>query len=109
MITSEQILTEIDENLHNWTFSVEPLAEILHISPSFLRELTQQYFGKTPHQLIVSRRMKRTLILMPQVKHLYELYPLVGYNCMRTFRRDFTREFGMTPTMYRLKNNLLCA
>ena len=94
----------VEENLHDWTFSVERLADLLQISPSYLREHTQRYFGMTPHQLIESRRLQLAVLLLPQHERLYEVSKLIGYNCVRSFRRAFTMRYGMTPSAYREKN-----
>jgi AraC-like DNA-binding protein len=103
MISSKSIKALVEKHLHECTFCVETLADKLQISPSFLRELTRKYFNKTPHQYIESRRLQRALSLLPLHKRIYEICKLVGYNCVRSFRRAFTLAFGMTPSEYRVK------
>ena len=103
MIASKLVETLVEENLQDWTFCVEKLVDMLHISPTCLRELTRKYFNQTPHQYIESRRLQKALLLLPLPKHLYEVCKLVGYNCVPSFRRAFTLTFGMTPSEHRTK------
>lgn len=100
MRIADQIEWFIQENLHNISFGVEMLADLLHISPSFLRENTQANFGVSPHRLIERRRIQRALILWPQYRYLHELARAVGFQSVRTFRRAFRIHVGMTPSEY---------
>lgn len=100
MSIADQIERIIQENLHNISFGVEMLAELLLISPSYLREITKANFAMSPHHLIERARIQRALILWPQYRYLHELARAVGFQSVRTFRRAFRIHVGMTPSEY---------
>jgi AraC-like DNA-binding protein len=103
MIASNDIQERVEENLHDYNLTVEKLADLLHISPSLLRELSRLYFAMSPHQYIESRRMTRALQLLTLPIPLTELCRQIGYNCVRSFRRAFHMAVGMTPSAFRKK------
>ncbi len=103
MIASDDIQGRVEENLHDWNLTVEKLADLLHISPSLLRELSQHYFDMTPHQYIESRRMSKAMQLLSLPIPLAVLCRQIGYNCQRSFRRAFHLAVGMTPSDFRKK------
>jgi len=107
MRIADQIERIIQENLHNVSFGVEMLADLLHISPSFLRELTHEHFAFSPHRLIEKRRIDRAILLWPQYPYLHQLARAVGFQSVRTFRRAFRIHMGMTPSEYQ-KRRLCC-
>lgn len=100
MNIADQIERIIQENLPNINFGVEMLADMLRISPSFLREQTHACFGFSPHFLIEKRRIERAVLLWPQYPYLHQLARAVGFQSVRTFRRAFRIHMGMTPSEY---------
>ncbi|HPI73831.1 MAG TPA: helix-turn-helix transcriptional regulator [bacterium] len=103
MSDSDWMENLVEEHLSNWMFGTEMLAEQMNVSPLHLRLLTQRYFAMTPVQFIDSRRLQRAAMLLCRFEHPYEVCRLVGYPCMRLFRRSFARCYHMTPAEFQAK------
>jgi len=55
----------------------------------------------TPHELInVARLKKAAELLMENSYKIYEISEMVGYSSQTHFGRNFTKQFGMSPTEY---------
>jgi len=99
-------LTQIDQIIRqhhtNPAFSVERMTELLHISPSYLREIVYRERHTHPNELIELYRLNRARQLLrdPAIP-IQEVSLRVGYWNPKTFRSAFRKRFGSSPSEYR--------
>jgi AraC-like DNA-binding protein len=81
---------------------VPELARAAHLSRAhFIREF-RAAFGETPHQYLLTRRMKRAAALLTHTDHtVAEICFSVGLRSVGSFTTSFRRTFGVSPTAYR--------
>jgi|GEM_PF-642085 len=91
----------VEKQIDNSNFSVEELARELHMSRMQLYRKLKGLTGKTPNQLIRSVRMKRAAqLLQHQQFNVSDVTYMVGYNDLKSFRKQFKKEFGVSPSAY---------
>jgi AraC-like DNA-binding protein len=74
------------------------------LSRSQLYRKLHSILGTSPHEFILSIRLKRAAQLLKDTKYnISEISDMVGFNTIRYFNRYFKDEFGVTPTRYRAK------
>ncbi len=97
----ENLKTVIDENLTNMDIDVEQLAKIMNMSrPTFYRKI-KALSNLTPHELIHITRLKKGAELLCQGNFkVYEVADMIGYSLQTNFARDFSKQFGMSPSDY---------
>jgi len=100
MIDPEAIIKLICQYRHHWQFDVGMLANHLQVSPSYLREIAIIQFGTSPHRLIEKARLSLALDLLREENCIYKVSLRSGYNCVRSFRRSFRTQIGMTPSEF---------
>jgi len=55
----------------------------------------------TPNELITISRLKKAAELLAEGKYkITEVARMVGYHLNSNFSRDFSRQFGMSPSVY---------
>ena len=97
----EQVINIIEANLTNPDFSAKALAGFLHISqPTLYRKIKQQS-NLSIIEVIRSIRISKAASLIMQKKYsIQEVAEMVGYNDITTFRKHFTKQFGVSPSRY---------
>ncbi|NME70434.1 hybrid sensor histidine kinase/response regulator transcription factor [Flammeovirga aprica] len=104
----EKFLQDLSEfinlNLENDEFHVETLAEHFCMSQSTLYRKLKGLTGMTIAGFIRSIRLKRAseLLLQEDLK-LYVVGGLVGINDYKYFKKEFTKQFGVSPKDFREK------
>ena len=93
-----QIEQFILENISNYNFSVEMLAQQLHMSTSHLRETSYCYFFMSPQKLIESFRLQKAILLFKKGLSIECVKIEIGYLHSRTFRRVFKKRLHITPS-----------
>ena len=103
-------LSYIDEHLTEDTISNARLAEIAHISESYLRRLFLASLGETPRQYLIRRRLDLAKRLLSE-SHLSvaQVAERCGFSSVYHFCRSFKSATGQTPLGYskRYENNRL--
>jgi AraC-like DNA-binding protein len=81
---------------------VAAMARAAHRSPAqFSREFSAA-FGVPPGRYLQRRRLQRAALLLQETRlPVTEIALMVGFRSLGTFGRLFTREFGVSPRMYR--------
>lgn len=94
----------INQNLENEQFHVEYLAEHFCMSQSTLYRKLKGMTGMTIAGFIRSIRLKKAseLLLQEDLK-LYIVGGVVGINDYKYFKKEFTKQFGVSPKEYREK------
>ncbi|PJB83055.1 MAG: hypothetical protein CO090_01730 [Acidobacteria bacterium CG_4_9_14_3_um_filter_49_7] len=82
--------------------SVDFLADFLGIGRSVFFEKIKKATGKTPHQLLLNERLRRSLILLSDTSmkrlSVAEVADTLGFSSAAYFRRIFKHTFGYPPS-----------
>lgn len=91
----------LEENLSNSEFSVEMLADSLHVSRMQLYRKTKGLIGDSPVKIIRKFRLEMaTKLLSNKQYNVSEVTFMVGYNDLKSFREQFKKEYGVSPSAY---------
>lgn len=93
------IETHLDGDL-----SIAAIAGSLHMSPSRLSACITEYTGKTPHALVISRRLDRARPLLYKTDlSISEIARMTGFSSERSFYRNFKEMYQKSPIEFRNK------
>jgi AraC family transcriptional regulator len=84
--------------------SLEELASGCYLSLHYFKRLFKEYFGISPHQYIISKRLEVSKELLLNESHtVKEICQKVGFESDASFIRLFRERMGVTPSSYRSK------
>ena len=97
----EELQQVIDTNITNRDLDVDTLAKMMNMSrPTFYRKI-KGLSDLSPNELITISRLKKAAELMSEGKYkITEVATIVGYHLNSNFSRDFSKQFGMSPSNY---------
>lgn len=97
----EELQAVIDANITNMDLDVDTLAKMMHMSRgSFYRKI-KGLSDLTPNELITLSRLKKAAELLAEGKYkITEVAHIVGYHLNSNFSRDFSKQFGVSPSVY---------
>ncbi|RZM27242.1 MAG: response regulator [Pedobacter sp.] len=103
--TDEEFLNKImgliEANLNNEDFNVNTLASEVGMSTPILYKKIKALTGLTVNNFIKSIRLKRAAQLLRQNTYtVYEIAYMVGFSESKYFSKEFTKQFGQTPSDY---------
>lgn len=88
----------IERNISNVDFTMDQLADELHISSSGLFAKIKNLSGTTPNKLLLLVRLKRAAELLNENKYrINEVCYMVGFNNPSYFAKCFQKQYGMLP------------
>ena len=91
-------------HIYQREFSMDELAEALHLSKSYLSTSYKSKTGANLSDRIQFFRIQKAVELLADPKLLIgDIGALVGINNVNTFLRQFKKYTGMTPREYRLR------
>ncbi len=94
----------IERHLDNANFSVEQMANELHMSRMQLYRKVKALTDFSPQQLIRHFRLQRAAQLLSTGQYnVSEVTYMVGYNDLKSFRSQFKKVFGVSPSGYETK------
>lgn len=101
----EQLLAQIkivvEKHIDDSDFSVDQFASALNMSRMQLYRKLKSLTGKSPNQIIRSFRLKRAAQLLEKGQYnVSDVTYMVGYNDLKSFREQFKKEFGVSPSRY---------
>ena len=97
----EKLNEIIYKNLSNINLDVEHLAEIMNMSRPTLYRKIKAISNLTPNELINIARLKKAAELLSEGRYkIYEISDMVGYSSQTHFGRNFSKQFGMSPSEY---------
>lgn len=100
----EKIISVIEENLQNATFSSDVLATEMGMSNSSLYRRLKGLTGYSTAEFIRSIRIKRAAqLLADKNRTISEIAYDVGFNDVKHFRTVFQKQFSCSPSEYRDK------
>ena len=87
------------------SYSVSQLADAGNISSSRVFALFRRYFGTSPHQWMLERKllMAEELLACRPDMPVKQIAESCGFDTLEIFYRRFRRHFGMTPGEFRVK------
>ncbi len=81
--------------------NVSYLASLCGVSEVYFRKLFLSYFGVSPKEYMIQKRIDYAKILLKSKKFsVYEVATLCGYNEPCHFSREFTKRAGIPPSQY---------
>ena len=103
--TDEVFLEKVNESIYNnledTELDVEKLAKSMNMSKPTLYRKIKSISDLTPNELINITRLKKAAELLVEGKYkIYEVADMTGYGSQTNFGRNFSKQFGMTPTEY---------
>ena len=78
--------------------TVELLSELCGYHKQYYIRLFSAHLGTTPHQYLISYRMKRAFSMLMEGKSVSETADTVGYPELRNFIRAFKKYYGYSPS-----------
>ena len=97
----EELNDVINANLEDTELDVEHLAKFMNMSRPTLYRKIKAISDLTPNELInISRLKKAAELLVTENYKMGEIASLVGYGSQTNFGRNFSKQFGLTPTQY---------
>lgn len=92
----------IKSNYRDPSLCLNKISDEFHISESYFSHMFKEKTGTNFSTYLENVRMQEAMRLLKESdKNLSELYLLVGYNNVTTFRRAFKKTFGVTPSSIR--------
>ena len=103
----ERIRDYIEENLADPDLSNDVLAQMSHISESYLRKQFHRQYHTTPKQYILELRLQKAKLLLSDTHcSVTEVAEACGFSSVYHFCRAFKEKVGMTPTQYARQNKV---
>ncbi|RNL56548.1 response regulator transcription factor [Pedobacter jejuensis] len=97
----EKLQNLINKQLDNPDLDVEHLADHMNMSRPTLYRKIKSISNLSPNELINIARLKRAAELLSEgILKIYEISEQVGYSSQNHFGRNFSKQFGMSPTEY---------
>lgn len=100
----EKLNEIIYKNLSNINLDVEHLAAFMNMSRPTLYRKIKAISNLTPNELVNVTRLKKAAELLIEGSYkIYEIADMVGYSSQTHFGRNFSKQFGMSPSEYQQK------
>ncbi len=96
------ILVSVEQHMDESEFSVDQLAQDLHMSRMQLYRKIKALTGDTPNALVRTVRLKKAAQLLHSRQYnVSEVAYKVGFTDLKYFRERFREQFGVNPGEYR--------
>ncbi|MFF2091263.1 AraC family transcriptional regulator [Paenibacillus sp. NPDC058174] len=100
----EHMMSWIEEHYHE-EFSLEKLAESLHVSPFYASHLFSEETGCTLSQYIIARRLRESCLLLAVTdRPVVQIGKLTGFNSSAYFCKTFKKKMGLSPQAFRKRS-----
>jgi len=96
------VIDYMNDNLKNKEITIQLLADVVYLTPTYLSNLFKKKTGMTIGQYLELIRIKKAeeLLQNPFLK-LYQVAEMVGYQDANYFSKIFKKRTGMLPSEYR--------
>ncbi|MDY6315058.1 MAG: AraC family transcriptional regulator [Clostridia bacterium] len=102
-----EALRIIEKDYKNPDFSASSLAERLHLSRGYLRNIFSKYYGIPPTEYIVKTRINRACELLSETEYPIKIISRsVGWEDALAFSAIFKKHIGVSPSRYRNDNTI---
>lgn len=93
----DHIHTHLDQEL-----TLEQIAAVINISPTYFASLFKHATGISPHQYVIRQRVKRAKIMLAKTDlAIADIALQVGFSSQSHLTQQFKRFTGMTPKQVR--------
>jgi ligand-binding sensor domain-containing protein/signal transduction histidine kinase/DNA-binding response OmpR family regulator len=97
----EELNAVISDNITDIDLDVDQLSRLMNMSRPTLYRKIKALSNLTPNELINLSRLKKAAELLAEGTYrINEVAHMVGYSVHANFSRDFSKQFGMTPSHY---------
>ena len=98
----EHIKNIIECNLEKEDLTLEWIAEQMHFSSTYIRQLFKQKTGERVMEYVIRKRMEKAaaLLLKTNLK-IQDIATACGYNNQRYFASSFKKYYDSTPTEFK--------
>jgi DNA-binding response OmpR family regulator len=101
----QKIKTIVEENLSEFSFTVEQLANEMTLSRTQLLRKLKALTGLSPNEFIKELRLKKAAdMISNRIDTVTQIGYSVGFNDQSYFTKCFKKRFGITPTSYLLNS-----
>lgn len=101
------LIQTIENHLDDSTFEAKVLADSLNVSLPTLYRKIKMYSDCSILELTRTVRLKKAAELIRQGRYsIQEVSEMVGFNDTATFRKRFTEQYGVTPSLYGQQKNI---
>ena len=91
----------VEANLSDYTFSVEKMAEEIHLSRTQLFRKLKGVTGLSPNEFINNIRLQKAAkLILAKADTLSQIGYSVGFNDQSYFAKRFRKKFGKSPSEY---------
>jgi two-component system response regulator YesN len=105
--TIDKLVAYLQENYTDTNVSVELLAQLVGLSPSYVRKIFKEETGKSIAELLAELRFQQAKKLLLETEHpARKIGEMVGFGNTNYFYVLFKKHVGMTPDHYRRENKL---
>lgn len=92
----------IQQNLYA-NLSLEELATLCHLSVSSFKRKFNDVFDQSPKKYITQKKVEKAAeLLKADASRISNIAYDVGFDSLATFNRNFTSQYGQSPSEYRL-------
>lgn len=91
-----EVISYIAEHIRE-KITVEKLSEMCGYNKQYFIRVFASYLKRTPHQYLISYRMKLAVSMLMEGKSVSETADLTGYPELRNFIRAFRKYYGYAP------------
>ncbi len=93
----------VEAHLELRGLAIEQMAQIVHFSVSYLRQIFKEVTGESFNEYLIQRRMERAADLLANTSmKIQDIAEQCGYENQRYFSSSFKKAFGCTPTDYKM-------
>lgn len=97
----EKLHQFILENINEPQLDVDMLSKLMNMSRATFYRKVKSISDLSPNELIVATRLKKAAsLLVEDGLKIKEVVSMVGYSNSSNFSRDFSKQFGMSPSQY---------
>lgn len=97
----------IDDNFHKEIISVHHLSSLCKVSEVYFRAIFKSIYGTSPIKYINKLKLTRAKeLLCGEDIPINEVAFMSGFNDTSTFSREFKKEAGVTPAIYRKSHTM---
>lgn len=96
----KDIILYIDKNISE-KITVKELSKISNYNPQYLIRLFKANIGMSPHQYIISYRLKEATKLFKFDMSITEISEKTGYTDVKSFSRGFKSRYGVSPLEFK--------